>query len=72
MLAMSTQTDLPVPPQPRRHPPRTIAVAVANGVTRPVTVAVQLQNGVLVIVGSAPVTFSDFGVTERQRYLVRS
>ncbi len=61
-----------------------------HGVTSAITVAIdaQLQNGVLVLVGSAPVTFSDFditpptapivasvddhGVVELQLYLVRS
>ncbi|MGH9277929.1 MAG: YceI family protein, partial [Acidimicrobiales bacterium] len=36
-----------------------------KGVTKPTTIDIDatLQNGVLVLVGSAPVAFADFGIT---------
>jgi polyisoprenoid-binding protein YceI len=45
-----------------------------HGVTRSTTVAIdaQVEDGVLVLVGSAPVTFSDFGITAPSAPIVAS
>jgi polyisoprenoid-binding protein YceI len=54
-----------IPAEGERISVSAVGDLTVHGVTHPVTVAIdaQIENGVLVLVGSAPVTFADFGVT---------
>jgi len=54
-----------VPAEGERISASAVGDLTVHGVTRPTAVAIeaQLENGVLVVVGSAPVTFADFGIT---------
>ena len=63
-----------IPAEGERISATVVGDLTVHGVTLSTTVAIeaQLQNGVLVLVGSAPVTFSDFGIDTPSAPIVAS
>ncbi len=63
-----------VPAEGERISASVVGDLTVHGVTRSTTVAIdaQVENGVLVLVGSAPVTFSDFGIATPSAPIVAS